>query len=1159
MQEWQDAKTAFDEAYANATDQQRAEVDGYLQSTQNYSSANPMNNRSTRQYETQVYTNALGMLQGTPDPARGATQSTANIFNGYSQRENINNANSVLSDYRKRNQQKQSYIAGTPGTDQLYFTYNWNKGLNSDWALDSDTLVDRMNSFATTLAQNLQEAKNESAKGKKLIGISNENIENALAALQGKTWSKDNFKELMQIAKNAGVSASGFRSYFGDLFPGLDPTSQKIKALQADGYNLVENGDYGEELNNLIRSKGYKVATKDGKNYLIGSDYSGPVLDARDIFFNTDWDPAKEGTGYIIGNDGSFVYGNLNQYYDDKNSPWKAQIDEYLTSLNNKDRAHWKTYNQFTDFSDLDLINSNNQVFHNRSIADMSQYFDIDSPVIATVNGDNWDKVTSKYGHVKLDDQNLTYYWVDKNGQNKSGTYQQFVQDTGAQKTLTKTTKRGDVNWEDFIPNLNQFNIADREDFFTTDANRRSGFVNFLSNNWYDQTNKDLWTADNIDADQDIGKNKDGVARMLVQLYGIPDSELTDEQKKIKNAWWDNNPQQAAWLIYNQLKNSNYSLFNGPHQQDYIRNWKMILNNVVKNMPEFATSVKSEKEGGVLKAAEGTYIDASGNIYQGPQRGQSYASNIRAKAQEIQDDREAVRERADEYGRTMGQQRASEGKWTSSDTLRATALATDIVGLIGAATGAATGGIGSAVAVGSGFASMGMDAIADFTDDKVSKVNAFKNMAVNTGLAVGAMFGAKAPKIVKSAIKLLPKAMMLVGTAGIVFDPEVQNTVKRISEGKTMNMGDWKNIITVLRTATGIATVGTVSGGTKKYAKKYTADVETNTKKLLSTTSDLDPNIKYVKKVDGDGVVKVDKKVLSEAEALLKKNDIDGAKTKLTESGVSEVDADAILNTTPNSRGYNPFKKSFWKPGETTEINTALTPQEAQLANNPSIAAQARLRAIQANQRKFNADKKRFKMMNWMDEHIPFIEQQNYYQNAALADAAKLGYSAKNIAQLRKALKAQIPETQSSKKKVAPQNETPKEEQLAIRQKEPQQKNIQQEEQGKQKSLKESIQEKVTPQPYKETQETYNKFQRLKQVAGKNPNEEIVIINDLINTLRNMGYKESHPAMQQLIRRGEQLAKIPGVLRALKAPNGLQLEIPFTRSGGNINYKKLRK
>lgn len=56
-----------------------------------------------------------------------------------------------------------------------------------------------------------------------------------------------------------------------------------------------------------------------------------------------------------------------------------------------------------------------------------------------------------------------------------------------------------------------------------------------------------------------------------------------------------------------------------------------------------------------------------------------------------------------------------------------------------------------------------------------------------------------------------------------------------------------------------------------------------------------------------------------------------------------------------------------------------------------------------------------------------------------------------------------------------------------------------------------------------------------------------------------MGYKESHPAMQQLIRREEQLAKIPGVLKALKVPSGLQLEIPFTRSGGNINYKKLRK
>lgn len=1092
MQEWQDAKSAFDEAYANATDQQRAEVDGYLQSAQNYSSANPMNNRSTRQYETQVYTNALGMLTGQADPARGATQSTANLFNRYSQKENINNANSVLADYRKKNQQRQVSTGGTyPSSNQLYFTYNWNKGLDSDWTLNSDTLENRMNSFTNTLAQNLQEAKNQSAQGKKLVGISNESIDNALAALQGKTWSKENFKDLMQIAKGAGVSASGFKSYFGDLFPGQDPTSQKIQALQRDGYTIVENGDYGEELNKLIQSRGYKVATKGGKNYLIGSDYSGPVLDAKGIFFNTDWDPNKEGRGYIIGNDGTFVYGDLNKYYDDSNSPWKAQINEYLTSLNNSDRAHWKTYNQFTDLSDLALINDNNQTFHNRSIADMSQYFDIDSPVIATVNGDNWDKVTSKYGHVKLDDQNLTYYWV-KDGQNKSGTYQQFLQDTGAKKTLTKTTKRGDTAWSGFIPNLNQFNISDREDFFTTDANRRSGFVNFFSNNWYNQTNSNLWTNDKIDADQDIGKNKDGVARLLVQLYGTPDSELTDEQKKIKNNWWDNNPQQAVWLIYNQLKNSNYTLFNGDYQQDYIRNWKMILNNVVKDIPEFSTTpVQAEKEGGIIKAAEGTYINASGNVTQGPQK-KSYASNIRAKAKEIQDDRDAVRARADEYGRTMTQQRASEGKWTASDTLRATALATDIVGLIGAATGAATGGIGSAVAVGSGFASMGMDAIADFTDDKVSKGQAVKNMAINTGLAVGAMFGAKAPKIVKSVVKLLPKAMMAAGAAGIAFDPEVHNTVKRISEGKTMNTGDWKNIITVLRTVAGIATVGTVEGGAKKYAKEYQADVEANTKKLLSTSSELDPNIRYVKKVDGDGVVQVDKKVLSDAEALLKKNDVDGARAKLAEGNVSEADIDAILITDPNKRGYNPFKKEFWKPGETTKVNTALTEQEARLANNPSIAAQARLKALQANQRQFNAAKKRFKVMNWLDEKTPFIDQQNYYQNAALADAAESGSSVKNIAELRK-----------------------------------------------------QLQGKVTPL---DTEKVIREMES-KALEERDPNKKLIIISNLINTLKERGLSTSNPKVKNLIQEE----------RRLKSIIGASSEVPFTRSGGNINYNKLRK
>jgi hypothetical protein len=58
--------------------------------------------------------------------------------------------------------------------------------------------------------------------------------------------------------------------------------------------------------------------------------------------------------------------------------------------------------------------------------------------------------------------------------------------------------------------------------------------------------------------------------------------------------------------------------------------------------------------------------------------------------------------------------------------------------------------------------------------------------------------------------------MMAAGTAGIVFDPEVHNTVKRMSEGKSLNIKDWRNILMVLRMSTGIATAGASARGVKK-------------------------------------------------------------------------------------------------------------------------------------------------------------------------------------------------------------------------------------------------------------------------------------------------------------------------------------------------------
>lgn len=52
IQNYNQAKAEFEEAYANATPEEKAELDKLMKSSQGYSAADPMNNRSAREYAT---------------------------------------------------------------------------------------------------------------------------------------------------------------------------------------------------------------------------------------------------------------------------------------------------------------------------------------------------------------------------------------------------------------------------------------------------------------------------------------------------------------------------------------------------------------------------------------------------------------------------------------------------------------------------------------------------------------------------------------------------------------------------------------------------------------------------------------------------------------------------------------------------------------------------------------------------------------------------------------------------------------------------------------------------------------------------------------------------------------------------------------------------
>ena len=1021
-QDWEASKAAFETAYQNATPEQKAQVDGYIQSMQNYSNANPMNNRSQREYETEGYNIATKILNGdTSNIHRSMGTTTKNIFNGYSHAENKANAANVYVDYSMRNKAKSMIQPAADASSTIGsrpYAYNWANGLDSDWASDTDTLEERMTSFADAIRNNLNAARNS---GQRIVGITDDEISQALALLNKESWTKDDLKTLRKAAQLAHVDAAAYKNYFGDLMPGQSQLDKNKKALKEAGYELVEGGDYGQEMNQLIQQGGYKVAKKGNQYYLINTDYSGPLSGKGKVFMNTDWrDPSKEGFGYIIGNDGAFIVGDLNPYYKDKNSPYYQQISDYLTNLGNDQRWQGNTskFNKFTSTSDSDLLNTFYNDLDGKNIADVSRYFD-GRDVIVTANGNNIAALQSKYGHLRLDDPNLTFYYKSKDGQFKKGNYQQIVNDLGDITLDSDKLAKGLQNFNSIDYNLDGLNWQNEKAISDFDVNGKGEWHNWWSKNIL---MKNGWNNELIGSDHSMMGSGNGVqnsvgkfARLMLYAFANKKQLANDSSREGRelmhtlDVWETEHPNDLIYIIYSAMR-SNPEEFTDPRYRIAFQQLLQSRKGVYGGSKREEEVIQKEKDGGILKAAMGAGLDVYGNSID-PDRKESIAAKMRDEINAQTRIDNELKQRADENGRTVVQQRAAEKSWSTADTLRATALATDIVGLIGAISGAATAGVGSAVAVGSGFASMGLDAIADFNDDSVSTGQALKNMGINAGLAIGSMFGAKAPKIVKSTLKLLPKAMMAAGAAGIAFDPEVHNTIRRMQQGKTMNAGDWKNIITVLRTVAGIGTVGTLEHGAKKANAKFEGRVKAELKKVQSQ---LDPNITYVADADGKAVA-LDKKLAEDVSKLLKNGKKDDALALLSKgkdeggAGLSSDVAESIIDTSNGSRGFNPFKKKFWKPGEENALRNA-TEEQSFGALPEDVVAEAKLNALNAAKRDFKkaANKNWFtRTMNRMDKVNQFImphvaRQQNYELNAAIGTAYK------NEAELRKDLNDKI-------------------------------------------------------------------------------------------------------------------------------------------------------
>jgi hypothetical protein len=516
----------------------------------------------------------------------------------------------------------------------------------------------------------------------------------------------------------------------------------------------------------------------------------------------------------------------------------------------------------------------------------------------------------------------------------------------------------------------------------TTDLNKRGDLLNYFfafyapgnirgnNNKWETGRDADM----DINRHRDVSKQVDSAAKYLVYLWGNKNTgELTNVQHRDMARWFedDKTSLEAIAIIAKALR-ENPNLFNEASNAEATRKYKETWQAMLRaykhklSSSSAASEVTVQKDGGILYAKEGQLLDIAGNVVNTPDMGESYAASVRRKSNELAADENKVREEAAKYGRTAKQQRAGE-RWTPQDTLRASALAADVAGLIGAASGVATGGLGNVVAVGSGAVSTVLDTVADFTDDSVSAGQAWKNLGLNVGFTAAAAVGGNAPRIVKSALKLVPKLMMYAGAAGIVFDKEVHNTVSKLTSGEKLSMHDWRNIMSVLRIGAGIGTAGVSASQAKKGAAAADA-LYTQNKKALLVDSTVDKNIKYVGADGGKTAIAIDKGVYADVNKKLstgKQEDFDEALSILTRSktdpdapgaGLSEDDAVKLIESVAGSKKGVKERLKFWEDAPESKRLRDASAEQIENLTGADVAAEARLKTIEDLRRKYNYD-----------------------------------------------------------------------------------------------------------------------------------------------------------------------------------------------------------
>ena len=869
--ELEQSRKNFEEIYTKSDPNTKSFLNNYLKSIQNYIDSENINNFSINKLNKSAYDTAVELANGTFKNIPYATRPVKNIFNGYSKDETKQLAEEIAYKYMtEANPDKTNirspYISNSNNNNKntslnKYFVYNWNNGWNSNWSLEDDNLSDKLTEFTKILKRNILDVNDKVTEGYKIKnfpGLSSLNLTDIISKLDSilnRVGEDDNankslLKELQTIAQQINVDPIEFKKYFNNWLK-IPLQDKNKKELLSNNYSeIADNELNNENLKNYLSNNNYHVLKgEDGNFYLFDKDYNSIKLDNPEINIDSDWTSSTYDTGYVIDKNGK-IYTDYKSI--EESNPLFKNISEYISNIFNKRNnlfyTSQKPWNSMYSLSEFNLIDELSNHLNGKKFIDVGPLFNSSEQIIA-VPKDGKTIKQDKYGNLILDNLDF-YYYSNKDGKiHVAHDYKAAIQ------------------------HFNEFNI---EGYNETSE----GLSNF-DNRYMDLINS---TESNIINNSKFNKkNPIGWSKSILNMIAKGLNRSQYENQYLADFDYNSDPLQLASILSTIIRDNNlWDELTNSQKQAYRKLIKMINNRQSKYMPN---DIISEKNGGIIKAAEGTTL----NLYndQLSKKDFDFLKEER-QSKKITDE---MNQRNRSESQTVANKRVVSQDLTAADVLRFGAMAQDIAGLIASFTG------GNALSAGLGLTAMGTDLTADIMDKSVTKGQVLRNALFNTGMAaISWIPGANTGKLARNLIKYAPKIMGLIGAGAIAVNEDVIESWKKVgNKNEKLTVEDWKNIGYTLTAAAGLTRLGKGEYDRYKGKKKF-------------KTAMIGEKKSAIKIADGSEVY-IDKSDKNKINELLKEGKINEAYTKLSE----------ITGKTKKELGSEVFTSKLTKPHKTDD------------------------------------------------------------------------------------------------------------------------------------------------------------------------------------------------------------------------------------------------